>query len=107
MQPLLAIENLQVDFVTRQETTAAVKGISLTVNRGEIVALVGESGSGKSVTALSILQLLPAPPARYAAGKILFTDNSHTVDVLQLDAKGLQEVVVRILIAATRERVAG
>ena len=90
--PLLAIENLQVDFVTRQETTAAVKGISLTVNRGEIVALVGESGSGKSVTALSILKLLPAPPARYAAGKILFTDNSHTVDVLQLNVKELQHL---------------
>jgi peptide/nickel transport system ATP-binding protein len=90
--PLLSIENLQVDFVTRHETTAAVKGISLQVSRGEIVALVGESGSGKSVTALSILQLLPAPPARYTSGKILFEEGETAVDLLKLPATGLQHI---------------
>src|SRR6476660_747744 len=76
LMPLLSIENLRIDFIAAHETTAAVKGISLRVNRGEIVALVGESGSGKSVTALSILQLLPTPPARYTSGEILF-ENDH------------------------------
>jgi peptide/nickel transport system ATP-binding protein len=71
--PLLQINNLQVDFVTEIGTTTAVKDISFTVNRGEIVAIVGESGSGKSVTSLSVLQLLPKPPARYTNGEILFS----------------------------------
>src|SRR6476661_6542361 len=92
LMPLLSIENLRVDFIAAQETTAAVKGISLTANRGEIVALVGESGSGKSVTALSILQLLPTPPARYTSGRILFENNNTTVDLLKLDATHLQQV---------------
>lgn len=91
--PLLSIENLRVEFVAAHETTVAVNGISLTVNRGEIVALVGESGSGKSVTALSVLQLLPAPPARYTSGKILFDDTAATpIDLLKLPAKGLQQI---------------
>ena len=72
MAPLLAIENLTIDFVSEQQTTRAVNGVSFGVNRGEIVALVGESGSGKSVTSLSLLQLLPRPPAQYPAGRILF-----------------------------------
>src|SRR5690349_5030097 len=81
--PLLQINNLQVDFVTDIGTTTAVKDISLTVNRGEIVAIVGESGSGKSVTSLSILQLLPKPPARYTNGEILFSrDGEEPVNLL-------------------------
>src|SRR6476469_9824108 len=92
LMPLLSIENLRVDFIAAQETTAAVKGISLTANRGEIVALVGESGSGKSVTALSILQLLPTPLARYTSGKILFDDNNGIIDLLQTRANQLQHI---------------
>jgi peptide/nickel transport system ATP-binding protein len=81
--PLLQINNLQVDFVTEIGTTTAVQHISLTVNRGEIVAIVGESGSGKSVTSLSILQLLPKPPARYTSGEILFSiDGQQAVNLL-------------------------
>jgi peptide/nickel transport system ATP-binding protein len=76
--PLLQISNLQVDFITELGTTTAVNNISLTVNRGEIVAIVGESGSGKSVTSLSILQLLPKPPARYTQGEILFSADGNT-----------------------------
>ena len=83
MAPLLAIENLTIDFVSEQQTTRAVNGVSFGVNRGEIVALVGESGSGKSVTSLSLLQLLPRPPAQYPAGRILFAENGQTpVDLL-------------------------
>jgi peptide/nickel transport system ATP-binding protein len=92
MQPLLQIQDLSIDFLSEYGTTPAVKRLSLTVHRGEIVALVGESGSGKSVTSLSILQLLPAPPANYSSGTILFTDQDQTVDILKLPKKELQAV---------------
>jgi peptide/nickel transport system ATP-binding protein len=73
-QVLLSIQNLQIDFVSDESTTTAVKDISFEVERGEIVAIVGESGSGKSVTSLSLLQLLPSPPAEYKRGAIWFTN---------------------------------
>lgn len=92
MLPLLDIQNLSVDFVSESGTTNAVKNISITVNKGEIVALVGESGSGKSVTSLSILQLLPKPPAHYPEGKIMFTEGETSIDVLQLHHKQLQKI---------------
>jgi peptide/nickel transport system ATP-binding protein len=93
MQPLLRIENLSVNFVTDMQVTTAVQGISLTVNRGEIVAIVGESGSGKSVTSLSILRLLAQPPARYASGQIIFSeDGEQTIDLLQASPRLLQEL---------------
>lgn len=92
MQPLLEIQNLSVDFVSESGTTAAVKNISLSVKQGEILALVGESGSGKSVTSLSILQLLPKPPAHYPQGKILFTENEKTIDLLTLQHGQLRSI---------------
>jgi len=92
MASLLNIENLSVNFVTQGETTQAVKNVTLKVSAGEILALVGESGSGKSVTALSVLQLLPKPPAQFASGQIFFNDGNKTVDLLSLHSKSLQQI---------------
>ena len=75
-KPLLSISDLSVSFRTGGEDVEAVRGVSLEVDRGESVALVGESGSGKSVTALSILRLLPCPQARHPAGYIEFDGES-------------------------------
>jgi len=91
MIPLLSIENLSVDFIAESEISHAVKNVSFSVNRGETLGIVGESGSGKTVTSLSILQLLPSPPARYTSGKILFSeDGSRQQNLLE---KGHRELI--------------
>ncbi len=71
-EPLLQIDDLSVNFRQGGTVTEAVKHVSFSIGRGETVALVGESGSGKSVTALSILKLLPYPAAEHPSGRILF-----------------------------------
>src|SRR6187402_795588 len=71
-QPLLCLENLKAYFFTDTAVVRAVDGVSYEVNPGETLAVVGESGSGKSVTALSILKLIPQPPGRIVEGRILF-----------------------------------
>src|SRR5438094_7298706 len=68
---LLEVENLQTHFRTPDGVNRAVDGISFHVNQGETLAVVGESGCGKSVTAMSILRLVPEPPAKIA-GAIRF-----------------------------------
>ncbi len=70
--PLLSVKNLSVDFKASSHTVHAVKSISFDILKGETIALVGESGSGKSVTALSIVQLLPYPLASHPNGSIKF-----------------------------------
>ena len=69
---LLSVENLQVEFQTGRGRLRAVDGLSFAVRRGEIVAIVGESGSGKSVSALSIMRLLPRQTGRIVGGRIVF-----------------------------------
>ncbi|PWT72658.1 MAG: ABC transporter ATP-binding protein [Bacteroidetes bacterium] len=92
MLPLLQIKNLSIDFRLEDKTVHAVKNISLEVARGEVVAVVGESGSGKSVTSLSILQLLPSPPAVKSGGEILFSSNGkESIDLSSLNSKQIQE----------------
>ncbi|MGI9501188.1 MAG: ATP-binding cassette domain-containing protein, partial [Geminicoccaceae bacterium] len=69
---LLDVKNLSVDFRIENGTLHAVKNVSFSIDKGETLALVGESGSGKSVTALSIMQLLPYPKASHPSGSISF-----------------------------------
>ena len=86
--PELEIQNLTVSFSTTKGKLIAVNGISFHLNPGETLALVGESGCGKTVSALSILRLLPEPPAEILNGKILFDGQ----DLLSLRAKALQDL---------------
>jgi len=74
LQPLLRIEDLAVSFGQGQARTRAVAGVSLTMYPGQTLAVVGESGSGKSVSAMSVLRLLPVPPAHTDSGRILWND---------------------------------
>jgi peptide/nickel transport system ATP-binding protein len=79
-KPLLRVENLKTHFHTRDGVVRAVDGVSFEVNAGETLAIVGESGCGKSVTSMSILRLLPMPPARIADGRIEF-DGRNLLDL--------------------------
>ena len=86
--PLLSVRDLSVAFAQGGRETLAVDHVSFDIARGETVALVGESGSGKSVTALSVLKLLPYPPASHPSGQILFDGD----DLLAKGEKALRRV---------------
>jgi peptide/nickel transport system ATP-binding protein/oligopeptide transport system ATP-binding protein len=86
--PLLEIKNLKMDFGVGAEALRAVDGVSLTIGAGETVCLVGESGCGKSVTALSIAQLVPMPPANYVGGEILLNGR----DTLKMSNRELRDI---------------
>ncbi|MED1725371.1 ABC transporter ATP-binding protein [Brevibacillus parabrevis] len=70
--PVLQIENLQTHFFTDRGQIPAVDGVTITVNKGEVVGIVGESGCGKSVTSLSVMKLVPNPPGKIVGGTIKF-----------------------------------
>ncbi|MFJ5429190.1 microcin C ABC transporter ATP-binding protein YejF [Pectobacterium actinidiae] len=86
--PLLQIDNLSIAFRKGDREQRVVDQLSLAVNAGETLALVGESGSGKSVTALSVLRLLPSPPVVYPQGDIRFAGQS----LLHADEKTLRQI---------------
>ena len=84
----LDVRNLKVSFSTPQGNFLAVNGINFQLHSGETLALVGESGCGKTVSALSILRLLPEPPAKITSGEIIFAGR----DLLSLNAKQMREI---------------
>ncbi len=94
-QIVLQIKNLSIDFVTENETTHALKKVSLEITEGKTLAIVGESGSGKSVTAMSILQLLQTPPAKITEGEILFcTKNLLACTTLEMQKLRGKEIAM-------------
>jgi len=86
--PLLEIDNLSVAFNARGQARTVVSELSLKVDAGETLALVGESGSGKSVSALSVLRLLPTPPVSYPTGDIRF----HGQSLLHADERVMRGI---------------
>ena len=84
--PLLRIEDLRTQFFTSRGVVRAVDGVSFQINKGETVAIVGESGSGKTMTAFSILRLVP-DPGRIVSGKILFKDR----DVVEMSNEEVRD----------------
>ena len=87
-EKLLSVNDLTVHFDTDEGVVEAVNDVSLDIRRGEIVGLVGESGSGKTVTAQSILRLVPRPPARFIGGRAVFNGD----DLLTLPIERLRKI---------------
>ena len=77
MSSLIEVKNLSVEFKTDNGIVEAVRDISFNIQKGKTIGLVGESGSGKSVTALSIMRLIPEPPGFISAGQIFMNTNVH------------------------------
>lgn len=88
MNKILEVRDLHVSFHTYAGEVKAVRGVNFEVYKGEALAIVGESGCGKSVTAQSIMQLLPMPPAKYKQGSILFEGQ----DLLKKSEKQMQHI---------------
>ncbi|WP_448384407.1 ABC transporter ATP-binding protein [Desulfosoma sp.] len=88
MAPLLQVEHLVTSFHTDRGTVKAVDDVSFSVDAGKTLALVGESGCGKSVTALSIMRLIPVPPGKITSGRILFDGT----DLLRLSESEMRRV---------------
>jgi len=88
MRPLLSVRNLHTHFVSGGRTVKALDGVSFEIGEGEVFGLVGETGCGKSVTALSILRLIPFPPGRIVEGSIRFRD----LDLLALTPERMRAV---------------
>ncbi|MBX9651962.1 MAG: ABC transporter ATP-binding protein [Xanthobacteraceae bacterium] len=86
--PLLTVNNLRTSFRSDRGTVRAVDGVSFTLNRGEILGLVGESGSGKSMTAMSIMRLIPEPPGSVEADELRFDG----IDLLALSERQMLDV---------------
>ena len=87
-EPVLSVRGLRTHFITRERTVKAVDGVTYDLHPGKTLAVVGESGSGKSVHALSILRLLPEPPAKVVGGEILFNGK----DLLKMSHEEMRKI---------------
>jgi len=87
-EPVLSIHDLETHFFSRKGAARAVDGVSFDLAPGQVLGIVGESGCGKSVTALSVMGLVPSPPGRVVGGRILF----HNKNLLDLDIKALRRI---------------
>lgn len=87
-EPVLSIHDLETHFFSRKGAARAVDGVSFDLAPGQVLGIVGESGCGKSVTALSVMGLVPSPPGRVVGGRILF----HGKNLLDLDIKALRKI---------------
>ena len=85
---VLSVNNIITRFNTAEGTVHAVNGVSFDVHEGELLGVVGESGCGKSVTMMSLVKLIPMPPARIVEGSALFEDK----DLIQMDLEALQDI---------------
>lgn len=88
MSELLRVQDLRTHFFTHEGTVRAVDGVSFTIMKGETLGLVGESGCGKSVTALSIMRLIPSPPGRILSGEILLEGS----DLLSYNERQMRDI---------------
>jgi oligopeptide transport system ATP-binding protein len=88
MPPLLQVKDLRTYFYTEEGLVKAVDGVTYDVQEGETLALVGESGCGKSISALSLLKLIPIPPGRIVSGEVLFEGD----DLLKLEEDEIRKI---------------
>ena len=90
--PLISIKNLVVDFSTEEGIIHAVKDVSFICPKGTTMGIVGESGSGKSVTALSIMGLIPSPPGKISRGEIHFRDGEQNTNLLIIGESKMRQI---------------
>ena len=87
-EPLLRVDDLKTHFYTEEGVVKAVDGVTFDVAPGEILGLVGESGCGKTVSALSILRLIPVPPGKIVSGSVLFEGK----DLVRISEDGIRHI---------------
>ena len=92
---LIKVKGLKTYFYTEDGVGRAVDGVDFTIEREKTLGMVGESGCGKSVTALSIMRLIPTPPGRIEAGEILYHRNGDVIDLTKLDPRGTEMRSIR------------
>ncbi|MBS3787135.1 ABC transporter ATP-binding protein [Candidatus Bipolaricaulota bacterium] len=86
--PLIELNDLKTYFYTEDGVVKAVDGVSFNIDKQQTLGVVGESGCGKSVTALSVMGLVPMPPGKIEGGEILYHRNGESLDLTELDPKG-------------------
>jgi oligopeptide transport system ATP-binding protein len=89
---LLEVHDLQTRFFTRAGVVRSVDRVSFELHPGETLGIVGESGCGKSVTALSIMRLIPSPPGRIVGGQVLLHEDGRTRDLLRLPEREVRDI---------------